>query len=148
MPHAGLMNEREMTMEAGSLLRARLHLRSGKRRLRQGKISAGLVTLYDAVSAAMDWYLAGPERVKLLNIAETDNLKDENNIYSVLVRSGVLDRTLDYDKLDKLVERALLGEMEVFDYAELLETLNSFMTHLGVMPFDEDALPSEDPSTY
>lgn len=148
MPHAGLMNEREMTIEAGSLLRARLHLRSGKRRLRQGKISAGIVTLYDAVSAALDWYLAGPERAKQLDVSESDDLTDEKQIYSILVSSGVLNRIFDYDKFDKLVERALQGEIEGFDYTELLEALNSFMTSLGVMPFDEDTLPPEDPSTY
>ena len=60
MPHFGLMNEQELGPVAGPLQRARLHLRGGKRRLRQGKISAGIVTLYDALEGAMLSYAESP----------------------------------------------------------------------------------------
>jgi hypothetical protein len=56
-----LMNEQELGPVAGLLQRARLHLRGGKRRLRQGKISAGIVTLYDALEGAM---LSTPNRLR------------------------------------------------------------------------------------
>jgi len=61
MPHFGLMNERNMGPVEGPFLRARLHMRGGKRRLRQGKIAAGIVTLYDALNAAMQAYVAAEE---------------------------------------------------------------------------------------
>jgi hypothetical protein len=61
--------------EKALLMRARLHIRAGKRRLHQEKISAGLVTLYDALSAAMKWYLSSPERRNKLSIGKDDDLK-------------------------------------------------------------------------
>ena len=56
MPHAGLMDERLLGPVEGPLQRARLHIRGGKRRLRQGKISAGIATLADALSASLEWF--------------------------------------------------------------------------------------------
>ncbi len=148
MPHAGLMDERELGPEAGPLLRAKLHIRGGKRRLHQGKIAAGIVTLYDALSAAMEWYINRPGCRETLRIQDGDNLDDERTAYAVLNRSGILDGSFDYDAFDILLERALHEDLEGFDYRRMLKGLESIMTQLGVMPFDEAALPPEDPSTY
>jgi N-acetylglucosamine-6-phosphate deacetylase len=74
MPHAGLMDTDALGPESAALQRARLHIRGGKRRLRQGKISAGLLTLYDALNAAMEWYITSPDRKDLLSITEKDDL--------------------------------------------------------------------------
>ena len=148
MPHAGLMNERALGTVKGSLMRAKLHIRGGKRRLRQGKISVGIVTLYDALLAAMDWYIASPERRNALNIKKDDNMKDDKIIFSVLTRSGVLDGSFDYEEFNRLVDRALNEEMPDYDYAEVLKGIESVMAQLGVMPFDENELPSEDPRTF
>jgi len=57
MPHFGLMDETKMGKADAALMRARLHIRGGRRRLRQKKVAAGLVTLYDALLSAMRWYL-------------------------------------------------------------------------------------------
>ena len=81
------MVERDMEPEEGLLLRCRLHIRGGRRRLRQGKIAAGIVTIYDAMTAAMEWYIASPERMKLLDIRIGENLKDEDTLYEILLRS-------------------------------------------------------------
>lgn len=148
MPHAGLMDERSLGPEEGPLLRARLHIRGGKRRLREGKIAAGIVTLYDALNGAMEWYIASPERMSRLMIAEGDDLNDDRSIYRVLVRSQVLDGGFDFDSFDRLVDRALHAEMPGFDYKIMLKEIEAVMEQLGVMPFDEDALPPEDPGTY
>lgn len=148
MPHAGLMDENALGPEAGPLMRAKLHIRSGKRRLEQGKISAGIVTLYDALLAAMDWFIASSERRSLLQITEDDNMKDEKNIFSVLIRSGVLDGKFDFEAFDNLIERAIEDEITDYDYRELLEGIESIMRQLGVMPFNESQLPAEDPSTF
>jgi len=147
MPHAGLMDERAFGPE-GSLQRARLHIRGGKRRLRQGKLSAGIVTLYDAVSAAMEWYVSSPERRKELDIREGDDLNDEKILYDILLRSGVLDGSFDYRAFDGLIQKVLYEDEVGLDYEKSLEEIESFMTRLGVMPFDESELPPEDPSTF
>ncbi len=149
MPHFGLMNTEDSFRTAeGALLRARLHIRAGKRRLRQGKISAGILTLYDAFCFAMDWYAFPPERKNRLDIREGEDLKNEKALYKILVRSGVLDGAFDFAAFDKLVEYASENEMPDYDYKELLLEIESVMTRLGVMPFDEAALPPEDPKTF
>ncbi len=147
MPHAGLMDEKALGPVAGPLQRARLHIRSGKRRLRQGKVSAGIVTLYDAVLAAMDWYTAEPARRTALG--DSGNLPaDEKAVYRVLVGSGILDGKFDFNEFDKLTERALQTELDGYDCGSLVSGIESVMHQLGVMPFDEGALPPEDPRTY
>jgi hypothetical protein len=148
MPHAGLMDEKTMGPVEGPLQRARLHIRGGKRRLRQGKISAGIVTLYDALEAAMRSYIDDLEKKSKLNIEEGENLNDDKMAYAVLVRSGVLDGTFDFGAFDRLLEKTLNEEIPWFDYRELLAGIESVMTQLGVMPFDEASLPPEDPKTF
>ncbi len=148
MPHFGLMDEAALGPVEGPLMRAKLHIRGGKRRLRQGKISYGIITLYDALVSAMQWYVASPERIKDLRIDENDNMKIDKTLFSILLRSGVVDDSFDYEAFDKLVENALYNSMYGFDYKEVLESYETFMTQLGVMPFDENELPLEDPSTF
>lgn len=134
--------------EMAALQRARLHIRAGKRRLRQGKISAGIVTLYDALSYALSWYVHPPERREGLKVEESEDLRDEKTAFRVLTRSGVLDGTFDYPTFDRLLERALVEEIHGFDYADTVRGIESVMTQLGVMPFEESELPPEDPSTF
>ena len=148
MPHAGLMDENTLGPVEGPLQRARLHIRGGKRRLRQGKISAGIVTLYDALEAAMRSYVDDPKKRGKLDRGEGEDLNNDAIVYKLLVRSQVLDGKLDFNEFDRLTEKALYEEMPSFDYHELLAEIESVMTQLGVMPFDEAALPPEDPRTF
>lgn len=148
MPHFGLMDERGMGPVEGPLLRARLHIRGGKRRLRQGKIAAGIVTLYDALDAAMTAYVADMAHRKRLSIREGENLNDIRTLFAVLVRSRALNGAFDFESFDRLTERALHEEMPGYDYRELLSRIEYVMNELGVMPFDEESLPPEDPSTF
>jgi hypothetical protein len=142
------MDEDALGREAGPLQRAKLHIRGGRRRLRQGKVSAGIVTLYDALLSAMKWYISSPQRKEKLLIKEGDDLTNDGTVFSLLTRSGVLDGTFDYDSFDRLVEKALDQEMPDYDYRRVLSGIESVMTQLGVMPFDEKDLPPEDPSTF
>ena len=148
MPHAGLMDEHRLGPIEGPVQRARLHIRGGKRRLRQGKVSAGIVTLYDALLAAMEWYVNDPSRRKTLLLSNTDDLKNDANVYAVLVRSGVVDGTFDFSTFDWLVETALREELDGYDHRALVAGIDRVMTSLGVMPFDEAVLPPEDPETF
>jgi uncharacterized protein YjhX (UPF0386 family) len=148
MPHFGLMNEDALGPVQGPLQRAMLHIRGGRRRLRQGKISAGIVTFYDALSSAMQWYLALPARRSKLVLVRGEDLLDDRTAYAVLVRSGVLDGRFDFAAFDRLTEHALLNEMSGYDYRAVLKGVEAVMEQLGVMPFDEEDLPPEDPSTF
>jgi hypothetical protein len=149
MPHFGLMNtEDSFKSEEGAVLRARLHIRAGKRRLRQGKISSGIVTLYDALLFAMESYIMSPQRRDKLDIREGEDLKNDRTLYAVLIRSGVLDGKFDYTAFDKVVDEEATEKMPDYDYKWILEGVESVMIQLGVMPFDEAALPPEDPKTF
>ncbi len=148
MPHAGLMNADELGPEAAALLQSRLHIRGGKRRLRQGKIAAGVVTLCEALASATEWFLLSPERRATLRIKADDNLNNDKTVFNVLVRSGVIGREFDYEAFDRIVERACHENLSDYNYSALLEGLEAVMMQIGVMPFDESALPPEDPSTY
>src|SRR5512135_392796 len=129
MPHFGLMNtEDSFNTEEGARLRARLHIRAGKRRLRQGKIASGIVTLYDALLFGLESYIMSPERKKKLDIREGEDLKNDKTLYAVLTRSGVLDGKFDYDAFDKVVdEEAAANEMSGYDYTWILEGVESVM---------------------
>lgn len=148
MPHFGLMDEAALGPVEGPLMRAKLHIRGGKRRLRQGKLAYGIITLYDALISAMQWYVASPERREQLRINESDNMNNDKTLFNILSRSGVIDGTFDYEAFDRLVESALYDSMSGFDYKEMLKSYEAVMTQLGVMPFDENKLPPEDPSTF
>lgn len=149
MPHFGLMStEESFRTPEGALLRARLHIRAGRRRLSQGKISAGIVTLYDALIFALRWYLMVPQRREELRINEAPDLTDEKAMLRTLESAGIVDGSFDLPAFDKLVEMAAHEEMNDYDYRPMLSRFESLMTRIEVMPFDEAALPPEDPSTF
>ena len=149
MPHFGLMSTADsFDTPEGALLRARLHIRGGRRRLSQGKISSGIVTLYDALIFALRWYLMAPEHREEFRINEAIDLTDEKAMIRALESSGVLDSSFDIGAFDKLVDKAAYEELPGLDYVPVLGQFESLMRRLEVMPFDEAALPPEDPSTF
>ncbi|MFX0092300.1 MAG: hypothetical protein ACFFBD_11105 [Candidatus Hodarchaeota archaeon] len=147
MPHFGLMDPDALGPEKAALQRAKLHIRSGKRRLRQNKISLGIVTLYDALSFAMQWYVASPERQKRLHIEKYEDINEVTTLFKILTTSKVLDGTFDFKSFQNLVEVCLDRELLEYDYQKTLQGIESVMVQLGVMPFDEEGLPPEAPNT-
>ena len=147
MPHFGLMDADALGDLKAALQRARLHLRSGRRRLSQGKISAGLVTLYDALEQALEWYVSSPRGRESRGL-DGSKERTSRSRYRRLEETGVLDGTFDFDAFDALVEKALREELPGRDCGADLEGVESVMRQLGVMPFDEKALPPEDPRTF
>ena len=118
-------------------MRAKLHIRGARHRFERGQISDGILALYDAMCSAMDWYISVPERRKRLVTNEEDNLLNDESLYSVLVRSGVLDGSFNYQEMSSLVERALDKEIQAFDWRGFMKKTDTVFTGLGVMPFDE-----------
>ena len=149
MPHFGHMDESKMSIHEGALLRARLHLRSGKRRLREGKLRAGVETIFDALYAAMRAYVMTPAN---RNRFEGVDINSEQALYEALVGAGVLDGLFDFRKFEKMVEDAVNEEVPVYDHvydpAWLISGVESVLTQLGCLPFDESTLSVEDPATF
>ena len=143
MPHAGLMVEREMGPIEGPLLRARLHIRGGMRRIRQGKHDAGVVTLGDALSAAIEYAL--DLHAKDIPSQPFDY---EHAAYDALVKAGILSGRFDYEGFKTVVEDALAGEVDINALPARIAALDALMAELQIMPFDETKLPPEDPETF
>lgn len=138
------MDESAMGPVEGPLMRARLHIRSGRARLfgGAGLQDEGIVILYDALNSALLHWAAKSG-------GELARLKDEKDIYAALVRSEVLDGKFSYERFEQTVERALEGWTGSGDFLEeLWRGLERVFTRLGVMPFDEGALPPEKPEIF
>jgi hypothetical protein len=140
------MNAAALGPELAALQRARLHLRGGRRRLRQGKISYGIAALADALTNAMEWFCAAPARRARVP-ATPEELRSDRTLYAALVRGAVLDGTFDFDRFERLVDRALETELPAADAAGIADGVAGVFTQLGVLPFDENQLPQEDPLT-
>lgn len=138
-----------MSREAAALLRAKLHLRCGLRRVREGKDGAGLATLYDALLSAMRWHiLTTPALKEMLGADLIERLENERVVVALMRRAGILDGVFDWEHFQGLVDQALMGEHCTPDRQALLAGVEGLMTRLGVMPFDEKELPAEAPDTF
>ena len=140
------MNAEALGPERAALQRARLHLRGGRRRLRQGRISAGIAALYDALSSAMEWFCAAPQRRSRIQ-GGREQFPDDRARYAALVSAAVLDGRFDFGRFDQLLTRALQAELPAAAVSGILGGVESVLTQLGVLPFDESELPPEDPGT-
>ena len=143
------MDESKMTRSEADLLRARLHLRSGKRRLSEGKLRSGVETVYDALYSAMRAYALNPAN---LHRFEDVDIGAEQELHDALVGAGVLDGRFEFLRFKKMVERAVNEELPVYDHEYdtvwLIRGVESIMTQLGVLPFNETSLPKEEPGTF
>jgi hypothetical protein len=145
MPHFGLMDATKMTEVDATLLRARLHLRGARRRFEIGKYVAGIAALYDALSYAMQWYIILPEHREQLDVEGAD-LTHDKDLFAVLSHGGVLDDSFDFDSFEQLTMQAMDDSSIRFDAPNVLAQAEQVMTLLGVLPFDEAALPPENPA--
>ncbi|MBI5666074.1 MAG: hypothetical protein HZC49_13450 [Nitrospirae bacterium] len=144
MPYLGHTDNKTPCTEDVMCVRARLHIHTGRRRLREGKISLGIVTLYDALYSAMQWYVACHDhRDKLITIS-SDNLNDESVLFDILVRSGIITYNFDYSTFSELVDSALYKDMSDYDYSGILKDIESIIAQLIVVPLD--AHDTDDPA--
>ncbi len=152
MPHFGLMDSEEMKPDEASLLRARLHIRGGKRRLKQGKVSAGIAALHDGLIHAMHWYIYTNHPELMYPDVEADyDLTDGMTLLWFLQRTesfAHFSYKEDFQYLSDVLDQALDNKISGFDKTRYLRIINKFMSILGVEPFSYEDLPSEDPSIY
>jgi len=137
------MDEGGLGPEASELMRARLHVRSARIRLADGRIHEGVSTLFDALLSSFRWYVVSPERTAALRIEDGEDLNDERVICEVLKRSGVIDASFDFGRICDTEDRILEHGVKGVDHKELSDQMESVMETLGVIPFDEDELPPE-----
>jgi hypothetical protein len=152
MPHFGLMDPEGMKPEDASLLRARLHIRGGKRRISEGKIASGVAALHDALIHGIEWFLVSrhPELISSSSGIEYD-LTDDDTLIQLLHKTQAFSDTFYLDEfkyIGEILDHALYREMNGFDDKKYLASIHVFMEKIGVEPFSEEDLPSEDPTTY
>lgn len=149
MPHFGLMDEKKMTPEAAALLRAKLHIRCGRRRLQEKKDAEAITTLYDALQSAMRWHAmtSSPLQEELARRG-SDFLENDMALLEFLQSQGVWDHSFDFHGFRELLDQALEENVAPFDRQQFWSRLETILTRLGVMPFDENELPPEDPATF
>jgi hypothetical protein len=93
----------------------------------------------------MESYAARPDRKGTLHMLAGEDLREDRDLFRVLVRSGAMDRAIDFEDFERLMERALEKELPDYDYRGLLQGIELLLTRLGVLPFDEASLPPEKP---
>jgi hypothetical protein len=118
-----------------SLICARLYLRGGKRRLQAGYSKAGIAALYDAVLFGMRYYIARHKRCA--SFVEGSDPWDAAALYQALVRAGVFDDPLTFNRFSLMVERALWQGSVSFAEDFTLAEVETMLRKLGVMPIDE-----------
>jgi hypothetical protein len=133
--------------EQAALMRARLHLRSVRRRIREGKASDGIILLYDALLYGMRWRLLSPGVKEQFDALPGEEKRSIPALHEILTRSGILDGTFDAQSFQSLVDDTVEEKLDnAFDHAETLGAVESVLSALGVTPFDETALPPEKPA--
>jgi hypothetical protein len=143
VPHSGLIDEDALGPEASELMRARLHVRSARVRLADGRIHEGISTLFDALLSSFRWYVISPERAATLKVLDGEDLNDERVVCEVLKRSGVIDGSFDFGRICDTEDQILEHGAEGVDHKEIAGQMEAVMETLGVIPFDEDELPPE-----
>lgn len=142
-PHFGLMEAEKMDRAGAARLRACLHWRGGRRRLRQGKTALAVVTLYDALLSGLRWYFMVNDVGAVAGAAQTE-LENEGYLFSRAEMAGLLDASQE-PRLQALVEQALRKEEIGVDQEWFVERVEGVLTRIGVLPIAEATLPPEDP---
>ena len=95
----------------------------------------------------MEWFCASPDRRSRMRSAP-EAFPDDRSLYAALVSAGILNGSFDFDLFNRVVDRALVSEIASDDASGILEGVESVFTQLGVLPFDDEELPPEDPNTF
>ena len=151
MPHFGLIDEEKSEKEEGYLLRSKLHIRCGISRLNQKKYSAGIAIIYDALVAGMHWFVSSPLRVKQYNIPRGEDLYNDQILFSSINNiKKFTENGFDFKKFHELMLLGLEKELsdEDFDVADIIKQFKQLMTKIGIMPFNYEELPPENPDLF
>jgi hypothetical protein len=141
MQHYDLIDTTKIMDARTALLCARLYLRGGKRRLQAGYSRAGIAELYDALLFGMRYYITRHKRCE--SLVENTDLWDAAGLFQALLRAGVFDDPITFNRFSLIVERALWQESFSFDVNVTLMEVETMLIKLGVMPMNESALPNE-----
>lgn len=142
MPQHNFMDVTKMIKAEIALTCARLYLRDGKSYLQQGFFQAGMAALYDAILFGMQYYIAEPTCRGNIDLNHND-LWDHATLYHKLSKAGIFEDPNAFNHLSQIVERALWQRSFSFDANSVLTEVETMLSKLGVMPFNESMLQNE-----
>ena len=144
MSSHGLMNIDQLSEADAAFMRASVHWRSGLHAGQEPTLGAGITALYDAILLGMRDYIARHE--DCASFVENTDPWDAPALYHALVRAGVFDDPLRFNRFSLIVERVLWQGSAAFDDARVLEEAEKMLTKLGIIPFDRATLRDGFPS--
>jgi hypothetical protein len=140
------MDEDKMREIEAAKLRCQLHIRSGKKLLNHSKIVHAIGTLYDALEHAIRWKVL--EKKEEWDISE-EVIYDTHTSSEILKEKKVLPTEFTFSWFHKIMEDALEDDFDVqaFDSELFWKSLIITFELLGVYPYDEKLLPTENEKT-
>ena len=146
MSSHGLMNIDQISDAHAALMRAYVHLRSGLHGGQEPTFGAGITGLYDAVLLGMREYIARHQ--ECASFVENTDPWDAPALYHALVRAGVFDDPLRFNRFSLIVERALWEGSLSSDAEPAFAEAESILAKLSILPLDRSALPGNSPSAH
>ena len=146
MPHFGLVPEHGLSEDQMLLLRSRLHVRSGLRRIREENYSAGIATLYDALVSAMHFYILAHKPILSL-LQYNEFVSSDLLLYNYLTNEKTIKSSFDFKKFQELMNTGLDSSLKKTDINDsFLISLQDIFTQLAILPFNDADLPPENPA--
>jgi len=129
-----LMNIDQISEADAAFMRTHVHLRSGLDGGQEPTFSAGITAVYDAVLLGMRDYIARHE--ECASFVENTDPWDAPALYHALVRAGVFDDPLRFNRFSLIVERAIWQGSLVAEDDSVLREGEKMLTKLGMIPLD------------
>ncbi|MFW9785186.1 MAG: hypothetical protein ACFFFB_23095 [Candidatus Heimdallarchaeota archaeon] len=142
MPHFGFIDKKLPGIEQ-CLLRARLNIIKGKKKIKNREFSTGIVELYDGFVFSLYWYFLSDKMLKPLLFNRDGSYKDEEILYQLLLLHGRIDGTFDFGTFLGLTVKAINNELKEFKYETLIKAFDSLMVELQVLPYKKKNLAQE-----
>ena len=146
MSSHGLMNIDQISDAHAALMRAYVHLRSGLHGGQEPTFGAGITGLYDAVLLGMREYIARHQ--ECASFVENTDPWDAPALYHALVRAGVFDDPLRFNRFSLIVERALWEGSLSSDAEPAFAEAESILAKLSILPIDRSTRPGNSPSAH
>ncbi|MCY3411046.1 MAG: hypothetical protein INQ03_05340 [Candidatus Heimdallarchaeota archaeon] len=146
MPHFGIMDEDTLSKKDAAFTRTRLHIRSARRRLREGKMAHGIVTYWDALIYGLRWYYY--EHKDSMPVHDEMEIYNPETLFPLIIKSG-LQLNFEFEYWEQVAEQAIDGPISDFTEPEqMIDAFTVLFEQIGIEPFDETTLPDEMEGLY
>jgi hypothetical protein len=140
------MNGAQMSEADAEFMRTHVHLRGGLHAGQEPVSGAGITALYDAILLGMRDYIARHE--ECASFVKNTDPWDAPALYHALVRAGVFDDPLRFNRFSLIVERALWQGSLSSDAEPALAEAESMLAKLSILPLGRSVLPGDPTATH